>query len=244
MSLKLVMDNLKGKTETSLVKVQNSKGNWGTGFLIDHGFIITNCHCLPRLDNDLKKAVRLPDPAKPDDDRVELAIKRFNSRREEARAEVVYADPCGDIAILQGLDSQDFPEQHIRYYKLIDDMNPIQIYLKPLLRLKDDLDVYVRTVERVWLSGTAFIAGAYGGRTLAVHLHDKKARIPGGTSGSPVFKADGVVVGVLKIGSLRTAEYYALAMPDYLPVWLYNRLLGNGELTLAQRKKISLLGRK
>lgn len=226
MALKLALRTL---LETGLLKVRHSKGNWGTGFLIEGGYIVTACHCLPRL----------PDPMMQGDDVIRMFIKRFSSPKAGAQAEVIYADACSDIAILGPVSSQDALDELLRYEAVVSAIEPVRVTLACLPRLQK-MKVHVRTVRGDWLSGVAFVVGT-GGRNLAVQLDRDSARIPGGTSGSPVFNEKGVAVGVLKIGSINHPDYVALALPDHIPMWVHDRLQ-NGLNLKKVRPKIIFSG--
>lgn len=205
--------------EKGLVQVQHSEGNHGTAFHIGDGYLITNCHCLPSI----------PDPTSFfDNDEIETAVTvKSLPSEQDGKAAIAYADPCGDIAVLQSLDAYDGPyyEDSQKYEELVDSLSRITINLEPLKRKPvppqqcERVKVFVRTVDGDWVSGEVNI-----GMVLDVDLDDKEFRIPGGTSGSPVVNEDGICVGVLKIGSTSAAEYRALGVPDYLPVWLWHHI--------------------
>jgi V8-like Glu-specific endopeptidase len=203
--------NKRAAVERGLVIISSRGVGLASGFYIGNGFLITNCHCLPRT----------PDPRE-QDDMVVVTVKTLATRSKSAKAAAIYADPCGDIAVLGPLDEQAFSHEADKYRTLIEKLPPVKINVRALSRLTK-FRVHVRSVKGKWLSGQAFVAG-YEGRTLTVQLEDKKARIPGGTSGSPVVNDDGLAVGVLKIGAETSAEYSALALPDYLPMWLLDRI--------------------
>lgn len=193
--------------EESLVKIEHPKGNHGTGFHIGSGYLITNCHCLHSI----------PDPAKffsSDELLTAVTVKSLLSE-EVAKAAIVYADPCGDIAVLHSLDDQQFPDEAESYERLLDGLAKVTVNLRQLKRSVEVI-LFVRNVDGVWVSGEAF-----SGRGLMVNLDEKEIRIEPGASGSPVINEDGICVGVLKIGSAYSPEYNALALPDYLPVWLW-----------------------
>ncbi len=179
-----------------------------TGFLISAGLIITNSHCLPRL----------PQPERLGTDLVFLTITPLDAPSIKARAMVVYADPCSDIAILSGPDREEFPLEANQYLTMLQSLTPLRINLKPLGRF-ENVEVGVRTVDGSWLLGSAFIAGT-AGRNISVSLRPKEARIRPGTSGSPVFNDKGLVIGVVKFASETHAEFTALVLPDHVPAWV------------------------
>lgn len=205
----------KKDVESSLVKVRHGKGSWGTGFIVEHGFIITACHCLPRL----------PDPMRMGEDHILLQIKRFSAKRPEALVEAAYLDPCGDVAVLRSLDNQAACDEAEKFERIIDNLIPLKVNLEPLQRFKK-VRVHVRTFRGEWLSGEATVVG-HSARHLPIRLDNQKARISGGTSGSPVFDDQGNVIGVMTASTLNNPDGQAFALPDYLPYWIYD-LFKNG----------------
>lgn len=202
------MDSRKrNQLEKNLFSILKNGKRWGTGFFVGDGLAVTCSHCLPRL----------PDPLQGEEDRILVKTRELSGSRT-ALMEVAFVDPVSDLAVLKDPDGQDFSDWFDEFWDLYEDRPCLNVNSKRLQFLTKR-SILLRNVTGKWLSGEATVGGRLG-RTLHIKLDNAKNRIQGGTSGSPVFALDGTVLGVCNFASLNRGEGYALALPDYIPMWL------------------------
>lgn len=188
----------------------NSSGFCVRGNLTN--YIVTCAHCLPRL----------PDPGHGGDDMVHVKFRpRSKPNGEAVLAAVIFVDPCQDIAVLSDVDGEqpDQQQENHKYIELMEqalDALPLMLDVPPLA---SECRFHILTIEDVWLSGKAFFAGL-DRRSVAIAFDDHNARIPGGTSGSPIFNSDGKVIGVVNIAATENPSEAGAVPAESLPAWL------------------------
>jgi hypothetical protein len=168
-------------------------------------FILTAAHCLPQL----------PDAAVQEEGYVTVGPHR-------TLAHVVFADPCADVAVLDAPDDQQRPEEAEAFNELVATLPALSLRLDipPFLHREH---AHILTHERTWLTAIAEFVGFYQ-RSLFLTLEDKNARIPAGTSGSPIFDDHARVIGVVSIASMTDASCHGAFAAHALPTWLVNAI--------------------
>jgi len=193
----------------SLVRVQHSPGNGGTGFAVSDYVIVTAAHCLSRI----------PTAPGGDDWTVEAAIASKSDPTKKSLAFVRFVDPCSDVAILSNCGS-DGELDHSRdieaFEALLASLTKLGIAGTPCGR---SCRCYIPTIDGVWKSATV---QSFPGSIAPRWTIELKGGVPGGTSGSPVVDEWGRAIGVVSAsGGANADEYVELAMlATVLPGWL------------------------
>ena len=201
------------KAQKSLVKVSGGTNSLGMGFLTECGFV-SAAHCLPRIPdpNDLSEAVK---------------VKIKNLSELESYALVSGVEPCLDLAILSDSSSSGIgvdlaPVEMEEYFQLLRNMEEAQIYLEEP-ELEKEIIVYIYNHKGQWLEGrTVFLNPISLG--LVINLSNQNERIERGTSGAPVFNAEGQVLGVVNVAIENSPEGMMAYLANCLPGWALKEL--------------------
>jgi hypothetical protein len=190
-------------SETSIVQVGDGRGFVVKGEYEWDRLIITAAHCLPSFPR--------PHPAGYLADRTYQRILGPLGEKPTVWAELLFADPIADIAVLVSPDNQELElsEQADAYDLLLDGAHPLPIVDPPALRPER-----VRVGEE-WIERYAPGRGAV--RLLSLDGKWIKARVlrykrcltvepeelvVSGMSGSPILSLDGGAIGAVSNGSM------------------------------------------
>ncbi len=202
------------RAELSIVEVIPGRAMHGMGFHLLDNLIATACHCLPRVE----RKVILPSPDALGLDPVAVQLRQWGSRAA-ARALVMAADPCSDLALLGSstLGGTDLPSDDSAKF---DDLMERLLPASPELEPPDDGRAFIYTHEGKWVEGTA--------RRSFLFLRGHGKGIRGGTSGAPVFSASGKVLGIVSFADGSGQEVRFCSLARHLPGWV---------LSLARQEK-------
>jgi hypothetical protein len=179
----------------------------GRGFVVAHrgdGLILTAAHCLPSFPK--------PHPASYLCERTYKALLGPLGAKRKVWAELLFADPIADIAVLGSPDNQELGEQADAYDALVAQATPLVISDAPKqgservelpLPGKYGGSMDVLTPER----GDAYVLSLAGKRlACTVTRHgmwlavDDGKLVKGGMSGSPIISPEGHAIGLLSTG--------------------------------------------
>jgi len=184
-----------------IVQVQVSdKDEWARGFITRSGKVMTAGHCLPELPTS--------DPENVHPTRVK--IKDLEGLIEPWTVDVVFVDPCQDVAVLE---RTEYPTTTMHVCESGGEGLCIE-----LEDYKTEFDVFIFTHENNWLSGKGTIATELDTR-IFVELDNADDPVNPGTSGSPIFSSSGHVVGIVSTSTGRK-EVTGVWLPNSLPLWL------------------------
>ncbi len=205
-----------GSTSLDDVKTAVIRVGEGRGFIVqgtEDRFVITAAHCLPRIPPCCSFSHS--------EERMFQNLLGKLGQEPNVWAECLFLDPIADIAVLGTPDDQAFSEQADSYRGLVEPPPALSISDAPedspafLLSLVNDL---MPCIVR-HLNGPLWISDATPG-------------IEGGMSGSPIFLADGSVIGVCCVGggdgdrAIEGGPNPHLAY--HLPGWLIRQLMREG----------------
>jgi hypothetical protein len=216
----------------------------GRGFVVSYGrnkrAIVTAAHCLPR-DPDGRLQLPPAHAASYTEERTYEALLGPLGAEPTLWAEVLFADPVADIAVLGPPDSQDFSDQLDAYEELVNNVHGFAIAEPPPLVPKRmgrspfalRRWVYFDTPGR---ARARFLT--LDGRWEKVEVVRHRAALsvkPGhfvasGTSGSPILSLAGTAIGVAVVGTQigvgENVTYSSDGNPilvDCLPGWYLRR---------------------
>jgi hypothetical protein len=176
----------------------------GRGFVIEHGnhrLVLTAAHCLPILPK--------PHPASYLQQRTFKTLLGPLGGKRKLWAELLFADPIADIAVLGSPDDQALPEQAEAYEALVEQTVPLTIG-----------DAPKQGAKRVQLpvgNGSFDVATPGRGDAHALSLDGKRLTftvtrtgmwlavddgkfIKAGMSGSPIISPDGHAIALISTG--------------------------------------------
>lgn len=164
----------------------------GRGFVAeteDELYVITAAHCLPRLPDS--------HPASYTGEKTYIDLLAPLGQTPNIAAELLFADPIADLAVLKSPDNQALPEQADSYRRLLADSGSIPV------APKDGSQLWALSLSNEWISYSEEV-------------------MVGGMSGSPVVSDSGHAVAILSTG----AEFMNPVLIDDLPAWLVRDLKG------------------
>jgi hypothetical protein len=191
----------------------------GRGFVVtdsrDRSLVITASHCLSELPPRT--------PAAHTYQRTYGNLLGPLGGELTVYAEVLFADPVADIAVLGEPDGQELYEENKAYCQLMTD--------EPLLMSP------APETSRAWLlslEGEWFECDAWHQSEGPLWIRNAAEPIVGGMSGSPILNDDGAAIGVLCVSSKgRTDNREGGPNPylaAHLPCWLGRKLLMRAEI--------------
>lgn len=180
----------------------------GQGVLTHGGYVLTATHCI-RWSGTGGMALGdiYPEPV----------VTRDGSQFKLCLAS---ADPVSDIAVLTGMDFQEFPEESDRFEEWCERTTPVPLCRRRLLHLNETCAVSILTHEHEWLTGTVTRRGVPW-ETPGSWYELRASGIKSGTSGGPVVTARGELLGVISWSGSAAAIPVAR---EALPSWLVRRI--------------------
>ena len=170
----------RGRVEAATVRLIE-KG--GCGVLVPGGFILTATHCIDwsgtgrmAMGEEYPTKIKTPDGAK-------------------FRVGVLACDPVSDIAVLGGLDNQNFYEDVEAFEEWRERVKPVPLSTR-LLKGQQSCPAFILTHRRKWIAARATRTGPrFQPLDGSVGLTTK--RIESGTSGSPIVTAEGRLYAIV-----------------------------------------------
>jgi hypothetical protein len=131
-------------------------------------------------------------------------------------AECVFVDPIADIAVLGSVDNQVLTDEALAYDELVDQIEP-----GPIGDVPEQADARLLSLDGEWIRCQVWRLpiGPFW-------IRNAEAPIRGGMSGSPIFRNDGSVIGVVCVsGGCGNLEEHREGGPNprlaaHLPGWL------------------------
>jgi hypothetical protein len=132
------------------------------------------------------------------------------------KAEPIFVEPVTDICLLGALDDQEFPDEVDAYKTWCEQTTPIAFCQRDF-PFNTPVPVQVYTHLGEWINGTVQQMH-YEAMSLACCMG---TQIIGGTSGSPIITADGLIVGVVSHFTQTGHDCRGLTPRPHLtlPVW-------------------------
>jgi hypothetical protein len=185
---------------TSIVQVGDGRGFVVKGEYEWDRLIITAAHCLPCFPR--------PHPAPDLADSTYQRILGPLGVRPTVWAELLFADPIADIAVLGSPDNQELSEEAEAYERLLDGARPLPIVDPPARRperprVGEEWERYapgrgavrLLSLEGKWIKARV----RRHGRCLTV---EPQKLVVSGMSGSPILSPDGGAIGAVSTGNM------------------------------------------
>ena len=188
MSTVELVDEVKSGTVLIANQIDVSNGGTGTGFLLNDNQIITNHHVV--------------------DGNGQLFVYSSNSQRKYP-AEVVYADPIADVAVIRIVDWEVFKKNE----------NPVNLTLgdSDEMRLGDKVVVIGHPWGLTWTVSEGILSAK--NRRVGQnpkHMHQIDANLFQGNSGGPIFNEKGQVICVSNMMLAMEGGSYGFCLPSDL----------------------------
>lgn len=169
--------------------ILSSRPLGGRGVLVPGGFVLTVAHCI-KWNGDGRMAMGA------------LFIEPIRTAQgSELHLTPLAVDPVSDIAVLGSLDGQEFYEESEAFDTWQEATTPVHLATRlPQLGVPPDkptFPVHVLTHDRGWIKGTLGRYGFPGPPVCGQLVLHAEGAINGGTSGSPVVDANGLLLGVV-----------------------------------------------
>jgi len=198
--------NIFQKVENATVTL-TKKG--GQGILIRNQMILTACHCIGySITGDMALG--------------EYYLEEIMTQKGNLKVSPIFLDPVADLAVLGGLDGQEFYEEFIKFEEFCGNTASIRI-CRDKLEVGKKFKIFIYTHEKKWITGFASM-GIHGSHMLWIKADEA---IKGGTSGSGVCNEKGEIVGIVSWTSEQDFSGGAPQPLLALPVWvcrkIYNR---------------------
>ena len=176
------------------------------GFVTAERYVITAGHCLPRP----------PDFRNPGEDVVHVQVRPFDKPGPTATSVVTALECCADVAVLGRHAFACGDPAGVKLDSLLAATRSA-----PILRgesRRDQTRVWLYTHEGQWLRGE--VGGWTPGQVLLEALFDdRSSRVRGGTSGAPLFDAEGCVIGIVSRSPEGRGSVQVVRMAGALPAW-------------------------
>ena len=166
---------------TAVLKVSNG----GRGFVVEkhnRRYVITAAHCLIR--NGKPYLPPCITASYTDERTYPKLLGPLGKRKLTVWAECLFADPVGDIAVLEQPDIQMWPDEAEAYDELVGSMGTLRIGDIPKRGA-----VWLLNLDRQWKSAAATLTGC--------GLELPRDSTVGGMSGSPIVTSDGAAFGLV-----------------------------------------------
>jgi hypothetical protein len=178
----------------------------GQGILIRNQMILTACHC---LDYSTTGDMALG----------EYFIEEIITHKGILKVSPIFLDPVADIAVLGGLDGQEFYEEFTQFEEFCRNTPPVKI-CRNRLEIGEKFRIFIYTHKKKWITGFAGL-GIHGSHMLWVKSDEA---IKGGTSGSGIINEKGELVGVVSWTSEMDYSGSAPRPLLSLPVWVCRKI--------------------
>lgn len=194
----------------------------GRGFLVDGSrsgrLVVTAAHCLPHLP-----------PPHPFSHTAETTYRDLVGPlggKPSVWADCLFVDPIADVAVLCEPDDQVYLKEATAYTRLVEAAAPLRVGI-----LTEPCDAWLQTLDGRWQRCTVRVDSPYG-PTRSLMLVGAVDANATGTSGSPIVRTDGRVLGVVSVGTETGDEAGdeqagQPLLASVLPLWLLSDLRAN-----------------
>ena len=193
----------------------------GSGVIISKKDIVTNCHVAMSEDLKILKKANW----KRNDVKKLIWVKTINGK-DWAAAKLIKKNPKKDICIIRHkpMDQFSISMKPITKFGSFDKIKKGQFVRA--IGSPEGLIGYTSEGSVHWI-GTAENAGFFSKSIKESYDQDTKlivhgAKIAGGSSGGPLFDADGNIIGINTLGFENTAAEYIAISADHIKDLLYN----------------------
>ena len=174
----------------------------GQGVLIRNQMILTASHC---IDISTEGEMALGD----------YYIEEINTSKGYFKVSPISLDPLSDIAILGGMDSQEFYDEFIQFEEYGRSTTPVKI-CRNKLEAGKGFTIFIYSHEKKWITGNAWV-GDSESEFIWFRADEPVKR---GTSGSGIFNENGELVGIVSRVSELDFSGSAPRPLLALPVWV------------------------
>jgi hypothetical protein len=182
----------------------------GQGILIRNQMILTACHC---VNYRLTVKMALYE---------EYYFEEIKTQKGNLKVSPICLEPVSDIAVLGGLDGQEFYDDYIEFERFCAETKPVPICRNKLV-VGHEFKIFIYTHEKKWITGV----GCLSFPESAMILIKADEAIKGGTSGSGIINEKGELVGIVSRSSEQnydgTASHPLLAIPLWVCRKIYKR---------------------
>jgi len=182
----------------------------GQGVLVNGNLIVTAAHC---VTFSIKGGMALRD----------YYIEEIKTKDGAVlKVRPIAIEPLSDIAVLGGLDDQEFPEEVVAFEDFCEHTKGVPLF-KGTWMFEESFKVYVYTHEGNWLEGKAT---NWGARDESSFWLETDEPIKGGTSGSPIINEEGELVGVVCNAPENVSPSHGSAPRPHLtlPTWICRQI--------------------
>ena len=206
----MLTDEIKQKIEAATVKIIMEDDGFGSGVLIPGRMILTATHCVQHTADG---GMAIGD----------YYIETLETSQGFLKAAPIMVECVSDLAVLGGLDGQEFWDELTAFDAFCETVEPVGIHLKEVHPCMP-FPAYLRTREGEWMSGEATIFNAASPIIAVAFSH----AIPAGTSGSPIVNDDGQIVGIVSNSSENPNRIQSSGSHPFpamvLPWWILKRI--------------------
>lgn len=197
--------------ERAIVRIATRDRGAGQGVLIPGGYILTAAHC---VDWDHTGGM-----VTGDEYTQEITTSDGKTFLVSPRA----IEPCYDIALLANTHSDVEVEAWLAFEEFCESRSPV-VPSFDSMPVEDPQSIFVYSHRGFWMPGKAT---QYGPPDHPSFLLETEQPIEGGTSGGPVIRTDGLLLGVMSTGT-ETGEPSPCLAPSFtgratritaLPYW-------------------------
>jgi hypothetical protein len=192
------------RVENATVTLTKRKGQ---GILIRNQMILTACHCISyRLS--VKMAFY-----------EEYYFEEIKTPKGNFKVSPLCLEPISDIAVLGGVDGQEFYDDCLEFERFCDDTKPVPICRDKLV-VDKKFKIYIYTHKKKWITGIACLTSP---ESPMIWIKTDEA-IKGGTSGSGIINEKGELVGIVSRNSEQDYRGIAPRPLLALPVWVCRKI--------------------